>query len=475
MQSENITFLQALKFKNCELWNSRGNDLCLDGVNDLTVIYSRPLDQFILRIQDLRILLDKSVQVFSSIVGRHQRQAFLLASRDGFSMIKLIDYSQSSAALHNLETILEATTNFSRKWGFDPILATFTEKHESTLKESLVSALGAVSKVFGAQSDFESHPNQKFARSLDELKDLDSHATAVVDLSKSELEDLKEKLEKEESTYQSNAIWGKFLGNDTQFPVYHKKTEDVTSLDEGQKAEHAEHLKISCDLPTCKFNSSIDSQEVVGAQEQRLPYYEVQDGKELDRKGLRKASNNLQQPEKKSLLPVPEDIEDESFTTGLLTTNYKEATNLTGDKDFPISSEDAFSDLTHPMRKYSAIDRPFLQEDYMNTNETQGQGSFASQPLISAGGRTNLKSDIDEQPSPISNKEKYRSEVAKPETSEFEKATEGTQKKLDIPFGSVGQENIRRESSQGNETKKQKRAANEAVDKENMQQETTAI
>jgi len=456
MQADNVTYLQALRFKNCELWNSKGNDMALDSVSDLQIIYSHALDQFILRIHDLRVILDKSIQVISSIVGRHQRQAFFLASRDGFSMIKLTNYSQSSPALHNLETIFEATTAFSTKWGLDPILATFTERHESTLKESLVSALGAVSKVFGTSSDFESHPNQKFARSLDELKELDSHGTPVVDLARSEIEDLKEKLEKDSTEYQNNATWGRFFGREIQ------SKGEISHLDASDAGSESK---------TCKFHPSMDQQEIVGAQEQRLPSYEVHHDKEHNEKGLRKASANIQPGEDKVQLPIPEDIEDESFTTGLLTKNAKESTNLAGDKDFPVSSDDAFTDLTHPMRKYSAYERPFLAEDYVSTENTQG--SFASQPLISGGGK--FRSDIDEQPSPISNTEKYKSEVAQPETSEFEKATAGKEKNLDIPFSTVGQENLRRESSQGNETKKQKRAANEAVDKENLQQETTAI
>jgi len=505
MQTDNQTFLQVLRIQDCELWNSKGNAMTLDSHGDLQIIYSSALDQFVLKMHDFKVLLDKSIDVISSVVGYHKRQAFLLASREGFSMFRLTD-SKPHVAVQNLETIFENTTNFSHKSGLDSILSSFKEIQESGLKGSIMKISDAFSKVLTPSSENESHPNQKLARSFDELKDVTSTATPLVDISRSELADLKEKLQNDSTTYQKNEVWTRFSGHPEGVSAErsseserfseqsqgfsgksektsraeggcsgqqygNQRTSDIRQMD-SKTEEGIEISKTQHNFETCKFHPSIDSQEVVGAQNQRLPSYEVHNSQEHKERGLRKASVNLQGARDGTIEPAePEDFEDEAFTTGLLTKNYKEATNIGTDKDFPVSSEDAFADLTHPMRKHSSIDRPFLniddepehvKTDNVKTEGTQSKGGFTGQPIITAKGQPNLKSDIDDQPSPISSTEKYTKETSQTEVEPMK------------PSNTVGQENIVREASQGNETKKQKKFTSEPVDKENVRA-TTAI
>ena len=103
----------------------------------------------------------------------------------------------------------------------------------------------------------------------------------------------------------------------------HQKTSDIKQLAPKSVEKGTESSKTPNDSETCRFHPSIDHQEIVGAQEQRLPSYEVHNTQEHKERGLRKASVNLQAP-----LPEPEDFEDEAFTTGLLTKNHKEGNSL---------------------------------------------------------------------------------------------------------------------------------------------------
>jgi len=269
---------------------------------------------------------------------------------------------------------------------------------------------------------------------------------------------------------RSPTIWGQKAKKQRTSDIEQPQAEHIEMREMGQTKESKgdPHMK--------KFHPSIDHQEAVGAQNQRLPSYEVQNSKEFLQKNLRKASADVpsngsgdEQNEENTELPEPVHYEDEAFTFGLLTKDVSQVSSVGNDKDFPIANEDAFTDLTHPMRKFSLDYKPFLgiEEEHEQVEaekpKAEPHKGFQGHPILTAKGMPTLKSNIDDQPSPIPNTEKY-SEPTQPEKSSFAKSTSDAQP---IKPSALGQQNIVRESSQGNETKKQRKAV-ETVDKENF-------
>ena len=116
----------------------------------------------------------------------------------------------------------------------------------------------------------------------------------------------------------------------------------------------------------------------------------------------------------------------------------------------------------------------YTKTETVKQEGSQSKSAFTGQPIITAKGQPNLKSDIDDQPSPISNTEKYTKEASQSEQPMKPSSKHNTLLRiLTEVLDTVGQQNIVRESSQGNETKKQKKISNEPVDKENIRATTT--
>jgi len=484
MNSENHTFLQVLRIPNVEFWYSRDSDLVFSSEDDIQILFSKSLNQFILRHHNFKMMLDKSVHFISSIVGRHQRQAYIFPRGIGFSMFRLAD-AKTSPALQNFETILENTANFSQKSGLESTLVHFKEIKENTgLAGSL---LNSMTKVFGHSSN-DSHPNQKIARSFDQLLDIDSHGAPVVDIADSELTSLNKKNELDGTGSEQSDLWKSFMGQGSfagfagevpEMKEGHQRTSDIQQpqVEKTKMSEMGENKEMKGDPHMKKFHPSIDHQETVGAQNQRLPSYEVQNSKEFLQKNLRKASANVpsnevgsgdDQNEENVELPEPVHFEDEAFTFGLLTKDVSQIPTVGINKDFPVANEDAFVDLTHPMRKFSSADRPFLgieeesERAEADKPRAEPHKGFQGHPILTAKGMPTLKSNIDDQPSPIPNTEKY-SEPTQPEKSSFAKSNDAQP----IKPSALGEQNIVRESSQGNETKKHRKPV-ETVDKENF-------
>jgi len=476
---ENITFLQVLKLHHVELWHTKNNCTFVKDAGDLQVIYSKPEDIFILKIDNFKFALDKSLQVIGTFDEKEKFFSYIFPSFSGFYIFK-VNNPELSADITNFETILQNRCQFTKKSGLEERINSYKpkpkpeggilEKSGEAIKEGFLKTADKIMQTF--THAYDNHPNQKIPRDFEELLDLDSHGVNVIDLSKNEVRILREEAADIARDHQESNHWRGFrddlpMGELEQDLMNldmdsskaegterrETKAEDTESLEKPQLNLQGDTMDPSCEknegadnINTVQQTHATDSQEVVGSENQRLPQYEIQHSKERLESGFRRASVHCQGGIQE-LAPCSE--EDTTFTTGLLSGSLENmpkesplddiprqpmgeslgTRNHFGDPNAPAPKEEVptFSEVTSGAKKDLEI--PFSSNENKEDQQIADKSDADTWSTTSQAGSTMGDSNI---------------------------------------LGSLGNENVILPSSTADKDAKRKKAANQPLDKENV-------
>ena len=189
MQEEKIAFVQILRVPDSELYQIKDGKTSVKARGALQVLYSHSYDLSILRIGDFKFALVNNLEVIATQSVKDEYRSYMLPCPSGSFIFKILN-SEQNAAVDNLDTVLGNTTHLLHRTGLEEQLG---NRHEAEVIEQGTSFAGGLHKVTDkvshivAPSTNESHGNQRVSRSFDEIKNIESKGSIVVDISKDEV------------------------------------------------------------------------------------------------------------------------------------------------------------------------------------------------------------------------------------------------------------------------------------------------
>jgi len=198
MQGYNNTFLEILKVPLAELWLVKNNLPICKSRGTLEVFYSKTLKLILFRVDDFKIILEKSLEVIGSTNCHDKSHVYIFPHYDGFHILRIL-HSKPDVLITNLETILDYNTTFVRKSGLEHKLESYTRAKDSGQ---------AFSKAFTIAHD--SHPNLRLVRTYEELIDVESPGVRVIDVPADEVQNLRDEYEEIVRNHLETKLWKEF-------------------------------------------------------------------------------------------------------------------------------------------------------------------------------------------------------------------------------------------------------------------------
>ena len=139
-ESENLAGYEVLNFEGAELTKTEGDKTSFVSVGNLSVLYFKEIDRFMLWLGQWDYILLKRLHVTGSGSVDAASRWYKLPSKDGFYTIKIAKI-QHPEAVQNLETILSYNTTF------------FHQGEERPLREGDLSPTEGEDELFEDFSD----------------------------------------------------------------------------------------------------------------------------------------------------------------------------------------------------------------------------------------------------------------------------------------------------------------------------------
>lgn len=236
MELENYTFLELIRIKDAEVWQIKNTKPSFKTRGYLQVLYSKTLKLFVLKVHDFKFALHKALQVITTFNEKDKIFSYMLPIPDGFYMIKLL-HSQPNPAITNLETVLENTAYLLRRTGLEQKLVPGKDsglfhKIGEVARDGILTAADNVSKAFPGADFSGNHPNQKLVRTFLEIIDVESPAVDIVDISTTEINNMKDETEEIIRNHQDNCKHWKDIRGEDQTPELESWGSNVTNPSE---------------------------------------------------------------------------------------------------------------------------------------------------------------------------------------------------------------------------------------------------
>jgi len=308
-ETKNLTFLEVLRLKNAELWESKLNHFSMISRGDLQLLYHQATDVVLIRLHNFNWVLEKDLQIIGHRSVPKLYQAYTIASPGGFFCIKVpnLDFTQQRTELINFETVLNERASFIRNNLAETKIDQFFEEKKSGLGAITETIMNAVDTITHSleHSEYSNHPNYQIVRPTKDLFDLDSKVVPVVDISENEITNFRTETSMLIRDYQGLGEWKSFWdgGNTPQF----NQEFSQMNINQGQQVQGSQQLPVG--------SLSNNQDKPMGTTSERLPSYEVNQSSQKIHEGLTQASSNTQESTDSTQLKKDDSTE---FTTGLL-------------------------------------------------------------------------------------------------------------------------------------------------------------
>jgi len=207
MQTDNIVFYQIIRLKDVDLYQTKDGVSTLKGKGYLQALFSKEMNVFAIKFNDIKLHLTKGVQIISSFSGTDGFFTYDFAYFDGFLTFKVPE-AHSGPVVTNLDTFFAHTASLIRRSGLHQDIAS---SNESKFTERLHKTFEAISEVI-VHHNKDDGPNQRIVRNFREMLQIEGPNYPMVDIPSLQVVTLMEESGELVRNHQESPSWVELRG-----------------------------------------------------------------------------------------------------------------------------------------------------------------------------------------------------------------------------------------------------------------------